>query len=430
MDAKPRSMSTIFYVAVALFVLAYAVIISEKVHRTVIALTGAVLMILFGVINQEQAVEGVDFNTLGLLIGMMVIVGVARHSGMFQYVAIWASKIGKGKPIPIFILLGLITAVFSAFLDNVTTVLLMVPVTFIVAHNLHINPRPFLFSTILLSNIGGSATLIGDPPNIMIGSAAGLTFNQFLVNLGPIALVTTIVTTAMLVWWYRKELITTPEASQSIMAFNPADAITERPLLWKALVVLGLVLVGFFTHSMTHLEGATIALAGAALILLLTMRDPEPHLSEVEWTTIFFFIGLFVLVSGLEHVGAIRILAEKLLEVTGGNLAATTIAILWGSAIFSAVVDNIPFVATMIPLVKDLGALAGLPLAPLWWALALGADMGGNATIVGASANVTVCGMAEKEGHKIGFFEYMKVAVPMTLVALVLCTGYMLVRYL
>lgn len=423
-------MEGLFYAAVAVFVVSYTVIISEKVHRTVVALAGAVLMILLGIINQEQAIEGVDFNTLGLLIGMMVIVGIARHCGMFQYLAIWASKVGKGKPVPIFLLLGLMTAAMSALLDNVTTVLLTVPVMFVVANNLKLNPKPFLIGAILLSNIGGTATLIGDPPNILIGSAAGLSFNDFLVHLAPISIIVTFVTLGLLYWWYRKQLVSPPETRETIMAFRPEEAITDKPLLWKSLFVIGLVLVGFFTHSMTHLEGATIALAGAALLLLLTLHEPEEYLRDVEWTTIFFFAGLFVLVGGLEHVGAIRLLAERLIDVTGGNPSILTIALLWGSGIFSAVIDNIPFVATMIPLIKDIGAISGLALGPLWWALALGADMGGNATIVGASANVVVSGMAGKEGHKIGFGEYMKVAVPMTVVALLLCTGYVWVRYL
>lgn len=423
-------MEPLFFVTVGLFIVTYAIIISEKIHRTVIALTGAVLMILLSVLNQEEALEGVDFNTLGLLIGMMVIVGIAKECGMFQYVAIWASKLGRGKPIPIFLLLGVMTALFSALLDNVTTVLLTVPVTFVVAHNLKLNPKPFLIASILLSNIGGTATLIGDPPNILIGSAADLSFNDFLINLAPISLLVTGVTLLLLYFWYRKELVTTKEAQAAILKFRPEEAISDRSLLIKSLIVIGLVLVGFFTHSATHLEAATIALAGAALLLLITMNEPENHLRDIEWTTIFFFIGLFVLVAGLEHVGAIRILAELLLKATGGNMAVTTIAVLWGSAVFSAIVDNIPFVATMIPLIKDVGAISGLALGPLWWALALGADIGGNATIVGASANVVVSGMAAKEGHKITFGEYMKVATPLTVVGIILCTGYITLRYL
>ncbi len=423
-------MDTTFLLAVGVFLASYAIIISERIHRTVVALSGAILMILLGIINQEHAIEGVDFNTLGLLIGMMIIVGIAKDSGMFQYVAIWVSKLGRGKPVPIFMLLTLTIALFSALLDNVTTVLLMIPVTFVIANNLKIPPKGFLIGAILLSNIGGTATLIGDPPNILIGSAANLSFNDFLINLAPISLVITAVTILMLRWWYRKTLVAQPGAAEAIMAFKPAEAISDKKLLVKSLIVIGLVLAGFVTHSMTHLEGATIALAGAALMFLLTMNDPEHHLKEVEWTTIFFFVGLFILVTGLEEVGAIRMMAEKLLEVTGGDPTATTLTVLWGSAIFSAIVDNIPFVATMIPLIKDIGAISGLALGPLWWALALGADIGGNATIIGASANVVVSGMAHREGYKLGFLEYMKVAVPMTVVALLLCTVYVYFRYL
>ncbi|PJA45247.1 hypothetical protein CO174_04040 [Candidatus Uhrbacteria bacterium CG_4_9_14_3_um_filter_50_9] len=419
-----------FIIAVIIFLATYAVIISEKVHRTVVALTGAVLMILLGVVNQHKAIEGIDFNTIGLLIGMMVVVGIAKDSGMFQYVALQSTKIAKGKPIRIFLLLGVITAVFSALLDNVTTVLLMVPVTLVIANNLRLNPKPFLISAILLSNIGGAATLIGDPPNIIIGSAANLSFNDFLFNVGPIALIVTVLTSLMLFVVYRKELKTADKgAAKTFLKFDPRQAISDVPLLKKSLFTIAVVLLGFLTHGATGLEGATIALGGAALLLLLTMNDPEKHLHEVEWTTIFFFAGLFVLVVGLEEVGAIHILAEHLIAWTHGDPATTTYALIWGSALFSAIVDNIPFVATMIPLIQNIGELTGIPLTPLWWALALGADIGGNATLVGASANVVVSGMAEKEGHKIGFLEYMKVAVPLTVVGLIACTIYVGIRY-
>ncbi len=423
-------MGTVFWLTVGLFFLTYLLIISEKIHRSVVALAGAGLMILLGVITQEQALEGIDFNTLGLLIGMMIIVGIAKECGMFQYVALFAAKVAKGKPLRIFILLGLITALFSALLDNVTTVLLMVPVTFVITNNLRLDPKPFLFGTILLANIGGAATLIGDPPNILIGSAAGLTFNDFLIHMGPVTLLVGAATIGLLVFAYKKQMHVTQEISSSLLAFNPAQAITDKKLLVKSLLVLGIVLVGFITHSITHFEGATIALAGATLLLLLTMNDPEKHLAEVEWTSIFFFMGLFILVTGLEQVGAIRLLAEQLLQITQGNPAATMFGLLWGSAIFSAVVDNIPFVATMIPLIKNIGEISGMNIVPLWWVLAMGADIGGNATLVGASANVIVSGIAQREGHKIGFFEYMKIAVPLTVVGLVICSIYIWFRYL
>lgn len=421
---------TLFVLAIALFFITYGVIISERLHRTVVAMLGAFLMVILGIVNQEQAIHGIDFNTLGLLIGMMVIVGIAKDSGMFEFVAISVSKLGKGKPIPIFILLGLTVALFSALLDNVTTVLLMVPVTFVIAHNLKVPVKPFLIGTILLSNVGGTATLIGDPPNILIGSAAGLSFNDFIVNLAPISLVVSIVTVFLVVLWYRKVLVSHPGAPEAIMKFKPKEAITNWDLLRKSLAVITLVLVGFFTHNFTGLEGATIALGGAALLLLLTLSDPEEHLRTVEWTTIFFFIGLFVLVTALVEVGAIHMLAEFMLRLTGGQLVATTLVILWASAIFSAVVDNIPFVATMIPLIQNIGALSGLSLGPLWWALALGADIGGNATLVGASANVVVSGIAKREGQPISFMEYFKIAAVLTFVGLLFCTAYIYFRYL
>lgn len=416
--------------AIVVFLIAYVVMLSEKVHRTVIAMFSAALLILLGVINQHQAIEGVDFNMLGILIGMMIIVGIAKHSGIFQYVAIWAAKVGKGKPIPIFFLFAIIGLVFSAILDDVTTVLLMVPVTFVIANNLKINPKPFLFSAILMANIGGSATLIGDQPNILIGSAADLSFNTFFFNMGPIAITTGLVTLGLLILVFRKDLVTNPEAQARIMKFNPREAITNKPLLLKSLFVIGLVIAGFIMHDKLHIEGATLALGGAALLLLLTLDEPEEYIKDIEWTTIFFFIGLFILVTALDIVGVIRMLAEWLIHTTGGNSGTLAMAILWGSAIFSAIVDNVPFVAVMIPLVKDVGSITGMNIDHLWWALSMGSGYGGNATLIGASANVVVSGMAEKAGHKMKFLDYMKTAVPLSLVAMLMSTVYLYLRYI
>lgn len=410
-----------------IFLVSYIIIISEKVHRTVTSLVGALVMILLGVISQHQAIEGIDFNTLGLLIGMMVVVGIAKDSGIFQYIAIYAAKLAKGKPIYIFLLFGLIAAVFSALLDNVTTVLLLVPMIFVITNHLKVDPKPYLIGAILLSNIGGAATLIGDPPNIIIGGAAGLSFNDFLVHMAPLAAIITLVTLALLILIYRKQF--TCKNTEEIMKLNPKAALVEVSLLKKSLFTILLVLIGFLTHSFTHLEGATIALSGAALLLLLTANDPHHHFAEVEWTTIFFFIGLFVLVTGLEQTGIIGLMAEEVVKITQGSLVATTLIILWGSAILSAIVNNIPFVTTMIPIIEKLGVLTGMPLTGLWWALAIGTDLGGNMTIVGASANVVVADMAAEQKQKISFLGYMKVAVPLTLVALVISTGYILVRY-
>lgn len=419
-----------FYLAVSVFVISYLVIISERYHRTIISLCGAMTLILLGVVHQADAIEGIDFNTLGLLIGMMVIVGIAKRSGMFQCVALAVAKVCRGRPIPLLALIGFVTALFSAVLDNVTTVLLMTPVAFIVANHLRVSPYPLLVSLILLSNFGGAATLIGDPPNILIGSAKGFSFNYFLVHIGPVAVLACLATIVLLVVAFRSELVADPERQKALAAFKPLEAITDWALLWKSLVVVSIVLIGFFTHAVTHFEAATIALSGAAILLLITVHDPESHLSEIEWTTIFFFVGLFILVAGLERVGAISMMARFLVEATGGDLLVTTMAVLWGSALLSAVVDNIPFVATMIPVMKEVEAASGGNMDVVWFALAIGADFGGAATLVGASANVTVAGMAAKEGHPISFMKYMKIASALTFVTLVISSLYLYLRYL
>ncbi len=423
-------MSATFLLAVGVFIASYALIISERIHRTVVALTGAVLMIVLGVLHQEEAIAGVDFNTLGLLVGMMVVVGIAKGSGMFQYIAIWIAKTGQGNPKIIFPLLMATVAVLSGLLDNVTTALLMVPVMFVVANNLKITPKPFLIGTILFANIGGVATLIGDPTNILIGSAAKLSFNDFLMNTGPAAVMAAVIAGGFLYLRFRRQMVASPEAQATIRHFVPKEAISDWRLLWKSLGVIGLILVGFITHNVTHLEGATIALGGAALMLLLTMSDPEHHLKEVEWPSIFFFVGLFILVTGLEHAGVIEKLAEALLDVTGGKLLPTAMLILWGGAILSAVIDNIPLVATMIPLVQKISVLTGLDVTPLWWALSMGGNVGGNATLIGASTNVVVSGIAAREGQRITFFEYLKIALPITFAVIIVFSGYLYVRYL
>ncbi len=412
-----------------LFLVVYAFIISEKIHRTIIALFGAVLLIMLGVVSQHEAIQYIDFNTIGLLFGMMVIVGITRKSGVFEYVAIKAAHSTGGDPVKIMIALSIVTAVASAFLDNVTTVLLVVPVTISICAVLEVNPVPIFVAEILSSNIGGTATLIGDPPNIMIGSAAGLGFMDFIKNLSPVIVVIFIVTVIILKFIYKNKLQTSEENKAILMSMNPDDAIKDLVLLKKSLTVIAIVIVGFISHQYLGLESATIAMAGAALLMLITREDPEEALVTVEWATLFFFIGLFILVGGLEKVGIIEGMAREAVKLTQGNVALSTILIIWFSAIASAFIDNIPFVATFIPLIKEMGQIGHMNIAPLWWALSLGACLGGNGTIIGASANVIVSGIAAREGHPMTFVHYMKIAFPLMLVSIVISMVYLLVFF-
>lgn len=423
-------MNNAMILASVIFVSVYGLIISEKIHRTVIALSGAVLMIVLGFINQDLAVEFVDFNTIGLLTGMMLIVIVTKRTGFFEYIAIRAAKAARGEPQRLLIYFVIITAVASALLDNVTTVLLVAPVTIAITDTLEINPIPFLLSEVIASNIGGTATLIGDPPNIMIGSAVGLGFLDFIVNLTPVILVIGIVSIFVFKLIYRKQLYITPELKEKIMLFNENDYITDRKLLRQSLLTLGLVILGFFLHQKLGLESATVALFGAALLLLISRIEPHEILHEVEWTTIFFFIGLFVMVGTLEHLGIIKLLAQCALSLTGDNVVATGLLILWISAIASAFIDNIPFVATMIPLINAMGQIGGIDVTPLWWSLSLGACLGGNGTLIGASANLVVAGIAGKHGNPISFKEYFKIGFPMMLLSVAISTVYIYFVYL
>lgn len=422
------------YFASAIFLITYAIIVSEKIHRAVIALVGAALIAVTKILSPEEAVHAIDFNTIGLLVGMMIIVGITRQTGVFEYLAIKAAKSSKGEPLKIMAALSLVTAILSAFLDNVTTVLLIVPVTFAIAQKLRISPIPILIAEILSSNIGGTATLIGDPPNIMIGSATHLGFMDFIVNLTPIIIVVYVVTLTLLRLIYRTQLVADPERQQKIMELNENDELKDMQLLRKCLVVLGLTILGFAMHQYVHLESSVIALTGASLLLLVSREDPEHALHAVEWPVIFFFIGLFVLVGSLEKVGVIEAIAKASLEITGGVMIPTAMLILWLSGIASAFVDNIPFVATMIPLIKDMGQLMGVTdpnaLNLFWWSLSLGACLGGNGTIIGASANVVVIGMAEKRGMHITFMNYFKVAFPLMLVSLILSSVYMVLWHI
>ena len=426
--------------ATGIFVAVYAVIITEKLNRAILALCGACLMIIGGLVTQESAIDGVDFNTIGLLLGMMLIVGITARSGVFQWIAVWSAKKVKARPIGVLFMLSLVTAVLSAFLDNVTTVLLIVPVTLLITEELKVKPYPYLITEILFSNIGGTATLIGDPPNIMIGSSVGLTFNDFVFHLTPAILVVVVATLVPIYFIWRKELVTTPEAQARVMAYNERDAIRDPRLLKQALAVLAVVITGFVASHTINVAPATIALAGAAGLLLLDNyhrnAEEQSHavqkaFAEVEWVTLMFFVGLFILVHGLNSSGVIKMLAEKLLAATGGDRYLTALAILWGSAILSAFIDNIPFVATMIPLIKTMAPTFGgdHALLPLWWALSLGACLGGNGTLIGASANLVVAGLAERGGYRISFVAYMKSCFLLMILSVVVSHIYVVLRY-
>lgn len=423
------------YIAIAIFVIAYILIISEKIQRTVVGLTGAMLMIFAGILTQEQAIHHIDFNTIGLLAGMMIIVNITSETGLFNYLAIWSAKKVEANPIKLLLVLSALTAVCSAFLDNVTTVLLTVPVTFSITSQLKVPVQPFLVAQILSSNIGGTATLIGDPPNIMIGSAVPeLDFMSFITNLGGICIVIFIITMAILIAIYRKKLTTTPELQAKIMQMNEKKELRDTTLLKKCLIVLALTILTFMFHSQLGLESASVALGGASLLMLISISTYEESvakiLSRLEWLAIFFFVGLFVLVGGLMETGVIKAMAVEAFNITNGDVTTTTMLILWLSAIASAFIDNIPFVATLIPMIKEMGAMGMTNLEPLWWALSLGACLGGNGTLIGASANVVVAGMASQHGHKISFISYMKIAFPLMILSIIISSVYIYFRYL
>jgi Na+/H+ antiporter NhaD/arsenite permease-like protein len=429
------------WVATLLFVAVYGIIMSDKVNRAIVALLGAGLVILSGVATQHEAMGAVDFNTLGLLLGMMLIVNITRRSGLFQYVAIWSTKKVDARPWGILLMMSIVTAVFSAFLDNVTTVLLTVPVTLLITEELRVKAYPYLFAQIFASNIGGTATLIGDPPNIMIGSATGLTFNDFAVALTPIIVVIMAATFIPLYYLWGRYLHAADEDRRRVMQFNEREAITDPRLLKQSLTVIALVIAGFMLQRQIGIEPATIAVFGAAVLLLLDNfgKDPEAQsknvhaaLSEAEWITLMFFLGLFVLVFGIQKAGLIDMMADALLKATGGDFNVTALAILWASAVLSAFIDNIPFVATMIPLIKAMAPTFGgdAALVPLWWALSLGACLGGNGTLIGASANLVVAGLAERAGTGFRFIEFLKVAFPLMLISIVLSHVYLYYRFL
>jgi len=422
-------------VAIVIFTVVYILIASERINRVAAALGGAGLMLALGVVGADDAFfsqdTGIDWNVIFLLFGMMVIVGVLRQTGIFEYVAIWAAKRAGGRPFRVMVLLCLITAVASAALDNVTTVLLIAPVTLLVCEQIGVRPVPFLIAEALASNIGGTATLVGDPPNLIVASRSGLGFNDFLVNMGPIVLLMLLAFVGLARILFRKDFVADPEQVDRVMQLDEREAIENPSLLWRSLVVLALVLAAFSLHGVLHLAPSVVALLGAGVLVAISRLRPESYLAEVEWATLLFFVGLFILVGSLVKTGVIARVAAAVGGVAGDSVPAAMMLILWGSAALSALVDNIPFVATMSPVVDQLvrgnGPLGGQN--GLWWALVLGADLGGNATAIGASANVVVAGIAKRSGHPISFWEFTKYGSLVAVVTLGIATPYLLLRY-
>ncbi|HRX07587.1 MAG TPA: ArsB/NhaD family transporter [Candidatus Limiplasma sp.] len=421
------SLTSIF--ALGVFIIVLGLIISEKLHRTVAAMAGVVVVLLVRILTPSQALQYVDFNTLLVLMGMMIVVSIVKKTGVFEYLAIVAAKKAKGDPWRIIVFLCAVTALISAFLDNVTTVLLIVPMTFVITKKLNVNPMPFLIPEILASNIGGTATLIGDPPNIMIGSRAGLSFTDFIVNLGPIIVL--VFAAVFFVLWllYHKQLHTDAETRQKVFELDETVCIKDKGLLYKCGAVLLLIVLGFILHDVIGMENGVIAMTGAVLLLLLSRSDVEDALLSIEWPTIFFFTSLFVLVGALEEAGLIASLAGLITGLVKDNLLLAGVLLIWFSALVSSFLDNIPFVATLIPLILGLGA-QGVDIAPLWWAVSLGACLGGNGTLIGASANVVVAGLAAKQGYVITFRQYLKVGFPLMMLSVALSMVYLILFYL
>jgi Na+/H+ antiporter NhaD/arsenite permease-like protein len=428
------------WLSCGIFIATYVLLVTERIHRTVVVMLGAGLMIVSGIITQDEAFAGVDFNTIALLTGMMILVGITQRSGIFQFVAVWVVRKVNAEPRGILVLLATITAIFSALFDNVTTVLLIVPVTLLIVEKLDLSPYPFLYAEIFASNIGGTATLIGDPPNIMIGSAVGFSFADFVAELGPVVVVIHVTVLLLLYLLWGKRLTTSAEARASVMAFDAKGSITDPVLLRQSLGVMSVVIAGFVLGESVGLESGTVALGGAALLLLfftfgrkskVQSTRVQEILAELEWSTILFFMSLFVLVQGVESTGMLELLGQQMMALTGGDVEVTTYATLWLAATASAVVDNIPFVATMIPLLEStapqLGGAEAMP--PVWWALSLGACLGGNGSLVGATANVIVAGFAERAGYPIKFATFLLIGIPVMLLSAAIATAYLYLQH-
>lgn len=428
-----------FTLGICIFLFTYYLIITEKIPHTLSALLGGVLMVILKILPSEKAFHSIDLNVIFLLIGMMIIVHITSESGLFQWVAINIAKSVRGEPFPLMLLLMVITALFSALLDNVTTILLLGPVTILITEELKIDSIPFLIAEVIASNIGGTATLIGDPPNILIGSASKLTFNEFAMNLSPIALIILIVTIINFKFIFGNKMKVSNVLKAKIMDIDASRALRDKNLMITSLTVLLFVFIGFLTHSLTHIEPAFIAFGGAVVLMIVAKKDVEEIFKTIEWKTLFFFIGLFIMVEGIVEIGAIDILANKALTLTGGDLPKTSILILWMSAIISSVVDNIPYTATLIPMIKT-GLIPNISTShpeislqvvrySLWWALALGACLGGNGTLIGASANVVAAGIASKSGKNLSFMKFTKYGSLIMIESLLLSTLYLWFRF-
>ncbi|MGL4454212.1 MAG: ArsB/NhaD family transporter [Sarcina sp.] len=421
-------MNTQQIIAIAIFLIILAGIISEKFDITVLALTGAIAMVAFKIIPLNKVMGFVDFDTIAVLLGMMLIVAIFKRTGFFEYIAIYTAKVCKGDSLKILFALGFITALFSAVLDNVTTVLLMGPITFFITKMLKVNPIPFVITEIFASNIGGTSTLIGDPPNIMLGSAAGLNFTDFLTHLFPVSLVILIFTIIILYVLHRKHLFVEEHHKIAITKLNPNEKITDKKLLIKGFIVIFFVLLGFIFSNQIGLDAGAVAMIGACIFLLISRIPMEDVIHDVEWSSILFFVGLFIMVGGLVQTGVINMIANLIVHFGKGNPILLMMIMLWGSAIVSSFLNNIPFVATLIPLVLVMGK-SGIDITPLWWAISLGACLGGNGSLIGASANVVLSGIAEREGYKITFVDYLKIGFPLMIFSIIICTGYLLIMY-
>ncbi len=415
-------------IAIAIFLITMAAIISDKVHNTVAAISGAILLILTHILTIDECVEAVDIETIGILVGMMLLVAIVKNSGIFEYIAIKAAKLAKGRPWPIMVTFIIITAVLSGLLDNVTTVLLVGPMTLAITNILGVNPVPYIITQIMASNIGGTATLIGDPPNIMIGSAAKLSFVDFILNTGFAIVFVMIAALICFRFIYGSSLTVEDKNIKEVMKLDESKAIKSKKLLIQSVIILLIVALCFIFHDQLQMQSATIALAAACLMLIIGGQDPEDIILSVEWPTILFFVGLFIVVGGLEKVGVITVLANGLLSVTGGNMTMTMLLILWISAIVSSFLDNIPFVATLIPMIMTIQS-HGVDVTPLWWALSLGACLGGNGTLVGASANVVLSGISKNAGYPITFGKYFKIGFPMMILSVFICSVFLLIRF-